>query len=219
MNTLEKFVDYCNNNIITPNKYYVRSSGNEIVVSNVPDFVYSDKRIFQYKIPKPIASNSVNKFIDFLKGSIDFLQNNQPDGEFFYLNRCFDNSKALFMYLSILASNGNISLKNTASIVIGHVVTKVPYGVQLGDIFIDVDNIVMHDLHSWCMVNDFIIDLSLFSNGNKIKIGDHVAWGTAHDHVFLYPPPNTEYSGIQFYDLKSTNEYLSTIFGAQYCNT
>lgn len=218
MNTAQKIVDFYNNSIISNNicseKYYIKESTEKnIVISNVNKIIYSDNRLFEYEIPVKIDSRNANQLISILKLNLDYFNDNQTDGNVFLLNRCLENAKYLFLFLASLSSAPNFPITESATIVLGYISSKISRGAQLGNFTVINENIFAHHFHAWCMINKFIVDMSLFQKGNKIELGEEIkSWGKAQDHVFLYPPPDTSYYGVKFNSLESVGDYLKNIF-------
>lgn len=191
---------------ISGGKYYLLSEQNEkTIISNVPRLLYDNVKLKKYKPPSKI-NRKIKRSVENLQTNIDILHNNHPDasdmfedGKVFQFNQCYHNSTGVFHLTKHLDSIQAVRPKCQVEIVLGYFTSKIPFGTNIADKVVESDSILLHDWHVWNYVNNILVDLSLFKNGNLTGIDNHVtSWGEAKDHVFIYPPRGIGYWGIDY---------------------
>lgn len=174
--------------------YYLFKNDNQDIITNVPASVYK-KDLKLYNIPA--ITNKTEDFINILKQNIDYFQNH-PETENFQLNSCYNNSEIIFEFLSQLNNNKEYNIFSSIKLVYGYFSRKLPFESCIDNYIIGCDNILLHDWHVWNYINNFLIDVSLFSKGTFIGINDEITdWGIADDHVFFNTPVGIDYFGIE----------------------
>lgn len=202
-NHLNKWVE---NNYNTTKYRLVPSKSDLIVLSNVPDSIYSDDRLGKYSPPESKNRYNNDHFINFLFQSFNFAHENAPelcngyeDGKVFHLNQCYDNSLAAYNLLYSLTVLNDLPVCFNNCICFGYVSKKILPGALIGDAVINIDGLVFRDWHVWNKINDFIIDISLHKNAGMFPLDtQNVMWERAENHIFKTPPEAVKYYGIDF---------------------
>jgi hypothetical protein len=188
------------------------------IISNVPPLIYEKEKLKKYITP--LKSNRIIKFIAHLQSNIDIVQNSdslEPStlekGESFQLNQCYNNSKRLFQLVKYLKKIKVIPKKHKVQIVLGHIVSEIPFGTNIGDIVVENDSLILHDWHIWNYINNVLIDLSLFQDGNLLSFNSKMpSWGDTKDHVFITPPNGIAYFGKAYTDLGRFDNKIQLCF-------
>jgi hypothetical protein len=131
-------------------KYYLSSpKANRPIISNVPPLIYEKEKPKKYITP--LKSGRITKFIEHLQTNIDQVQNTDsldPDTvekeEAFQLNQCYNNSKRLFNLVKYLRKLKIIHKKYKVQIVLGYIMSQIPFGTNIGDIVVENDLIILH---------------------------------------------------------------------------
>ncbi|MCX5827665.1 MAG: hypothetical protein NTV58_06655 [Deltaproteobacteria bacterium] len=193
-------------------EYYLLSENRDVsIISNVPPSIYENEDLKKY--PEPSRETKLQTLlIKDLQDNIDIMQSEfdatdrYENGKIFQLNQCFFNSQGMFHLVNHLSNIGIIKPKPRIKIVLGFMVSRIPFGTNIGDIVIENTLLLLHDWHVWNYVNDILVDLTIFKHGNLVGLDCNVtSWGSAKDHVFVHPPHGIEYCGAA-YDAMDTFE-------------
>lgn len=199
-------------------RIFSQDNGNTII-SNVPDPIYKTENLKQYIAP--LGAGSMLRFLDFLQEHIDILQYSDVSdpsalapGETFQLNQCYNNSWRLFNYVRYLQSINIIpSKKYIIQIVLGYITSKIPFGINIGNIVVENESLTIHDWHAWNYIDNVLIDLSLLQNGHYLAFSSEIpSWGRAKDHVFIIPPNGTTYYGTAYTNLSEFDNTIKVYF-------
>jgi hypothetical protein len=201
-----------------PRYYLLSLKNNPPRISNVPPLIYEKETTKKYSAPK--MSAKIIRFIEHLQKNIDIVQNGDPfepgtneKEDAFTLNDCYKNSKRLFQLVKHLYKIKIIPKKYKVKIVLGYIVSRIPLGTNIGNIVVENDLLFLHDWHIWNYINNFLIDLSLFKDGNLIAPNRSItSWGDAKSHVFITPPNGIEYFGKFYTDLGGFNNRIKIYF-------
>ena len=193
---------------INGNKYRHHTDYNDrIIISNVPSNLYL-KKLTRY-IPPVKIENKNKKIARFLINEINNLQKTEkyyssrsPDGKIFQNNQCYFNSGDFFLHLWEKNIGKHFKVSSPVKMAYGYISRTLPKGISIDNKVIEIDNVVLHDWHVWNYYNNFLVDITIFKNGNIIPFkNEHLLWGKAEDHVFIKPPNGIDYYGIEFGDI------------------
>jgi hypothetical protein len=188
---------------ISSHEYYIINRNDKsCVITNVPKTLYDKVELRKYEVPANIDRDA-NAVITLLKKNIKQYYRNTnefdgfADGKPFQLNQCFHNSKGVYYIVNKIKNT--MSLRNEPKIVLGYVVNKSPSGLVIDDKVIKSDSITLIDWHVWNYIENLLVDITGFSTDGKIKFANNfITWGKVEDHVFINPPDEMEYCGIDF---------------------
>lgn len=219
----DKITELMNKNALlqgVKDNYYLYSIGlDKAIISNVPSAIYSKLKPVEYIAPTKISSN-LQSIVLSLQESINILHNN-PDaadrfsnGKVFQLNQCHHNSTGIFRLVHHLKNIKILKLKKPIHIVLGYIVRKIPSGVQVENYIIENNSIRVHEWHIWNYVENILVDMSMFTHGGLLPYGEQItSWGTAQDHVFIYPPKGLEYWGTAYNNYDQFTKNFSQFVG------
>jgi hypothetical protein len=194
--------------------YLLPNNSDTYTISNVPPNIYEKEDIKKYVTPS--KESSFPHFIAGLQNCIDMVQeefNKTNGGEYFKLNQCFFNSRELFWFVKYLSTIGAIKPNPNIKIVLGYKTSKIPGGTVIGDVVVQNNLLYLHDWHVWNYLENFLIDISVFKNGNLVGLNSDIqSWGKAKEHVFVHAPPGGEYFGNAYDDMNAFEMIISEYF-------
>jgi len=188
---------------ISSHEYYIINQNDKTcVITNVPKTLYDKVELRKYEPPAKVDRDA-NAVITSLKNNIRrYYRKTQGFDEFangkaFQLNQSYHNSKGVYYIVNPLKNV--MSLRNEPKIVLGYVINKNPSGIVINDKVIKNDSITLIEWQAWNYIENLLVDISGFSDEGKKRFDNNfTSWGKVDDHVFINPPDETEYWGIDF---------------------